>query len=367
MAANTNASGPDGTSEPTLPIAIFTLAHRYLLYDVNAITYLRKNHNIIGVLIGGLPQAPQQNVFQGIPLELMPEEARLLVDKGIAYIVDDTKAHKQDFLQNGLSGEEKRAYEACLRRQGMAAAKGFQKESEERRKAGLAKKMQATNAGGDWNDLPEDMLQPSSSAGKGKRKPSKRRAEPTAAASGNGSAMPTPPMPHLARQPSEDESLFGPPSTSGPPRSRRESDETSTTAASSIVEPELEPWPNTPTTTYPPLTLSQQTESLPLPPVSASSYPLYKHMHENGYFLAPGLRFGSQYMAYPGDPLRFHSHFLCKGLEWEEEFDLLELVGGGRLGTGVKKGYLLGGEEKENDKVDDSKGTRTFCIEWGGM
>lgn len=365
MASSANASGPDGIIEPSLPIPIFTLAHRYLLYDVSTITYLRKNHNIIGVLVGSLPQAPQQNVFQGIPLELMPEEARLLVEKDIAYIVDDTKAHYQSFLQNGQNAEEKRAFEASVRRQGMAAAKAFQKDSEEKKKAGLVKKMQALNtSGGDWNDLPEDMLKPAPGGGKGKRTASRRRAEPTAAVAGSGKATP---ILAPAKETSDEETLFGPPSNAGPPLSRRTPDNISVTAAAEAMGTELEPWPATPTTTYPAISVSQPTETLPLPPVSESSYPLYKHMHENGYFLAPGLRFGCQYMAYPGDPLRFHSHFLCKGLEWEEEFDLLELVGGGRLGTGVKKGYLLGGDDKEEEGEDGGKGTRTFCIEWGGM
>jgi tRNA-splicing endonuclease subunit Sen34 len=50
---------------------------------------------------------------------------------------------------------------------------------------------------------------------------------------------------------------------------------------------------------------------------------------------------------------------------WEEEFDLLDIVGGGRLGTGVKKGYLIGGQEANVGETE--KGVRTFCIEWGGM
>ena len=62
------------------PFPIFTVAHKYILYDVDTVSHARAKHNITGVLIGGLPQAPQQNVFSGIPLELMPEEARLLVE-----------------------------------------------------------------------------------------------------------------------------------------------------------------------------------------------------------------------------------------------------------------------------------------------
>ncbi|KAJ9623290.1 tRNA-splicing endonuclease subunit [Taxawa tesnikishii (nom. ined.)] len=100
-------------STVTEPFPIFLTAHRYLLYDVNTVTYVRREHNITGVLIGGLPQAPQQNVFLGMPLELMPEEARLLVEKEVAYIVDDVAAHKKNLLsangtEAGLSAEEKK-------------------------------------------------------------------------------------------------------------------------------------------------------------------------------------------------------------------------------------------------------------------
>lgn len=98
--------------------------------------------------------------------------------------------------------------------------------------------------------------------------------------------------------------------------------------------------------------------------------------------MAPGIRFGCQFSVYPGDPLRFHSHFLSMSYDWDEDIDLLDLVGGGRLGTGVKKGWLIGGvEEKEEDgngtnaiesevETGNSKKkakVRTFCIEWGGM
>lgn len=46
-----------------------------------------------GCLIGTLPQVPQQNVFLGLPLELMIEEAALLLEKGMP----------QDTLQLGPS------------------------------------------------------------------------------------------------------------------------------------------------------------------------------------------------------------------------------------------------------------------------
>lgn len=322
-----------------VPIPVYKLAHRYLLYDANAVTHLRREHNISGVLIGTLPQASQQNVFLGLPLELMPEEARWLVEQKIGYIVDDVAAHKRNFMGNSLNPEERHAYQAALRKQGLAAANDQNKKSNDRKKAAL-KKLGTEN----WNDIPDDMLKPVT--------PRNRRAaqnkDNTSIAAGNGA--------------DDDDVLFASPANSFPAKAILSQTSSNGSAASP------EPYGVTPTTSYPPLqalgSSSEEDSRLPRVP---KSYPLYKHLHEKEYFMAPGLRFGCQYMAYPGDPLRFHSHFLCNGMDWDEEFDLLDLVGGGRLGTGVKKGFLVGGEEPRCEEESGSKEVRTFCIEWGGM
>ena len=125
------------------------------------------------------------------------------------------------------------------------------------------------------------------------------------------------------------------------------------------------PYTVTTTTTSSLLSLSQS-QMQQLDPVVPASYALFCQLHALKYFITPGLRFGCDYTVYPGDPLRFHSHFLAIGRDWEEEIPLIDLVGGGRLGTGVKKGFLIGGKgpatrEHSHDIV------RTFCIEWGGM
>jgi len=341
------------------PVPIFKVAHHYMLYDINVVTHLRREHNISGVLMGTLPQASQQNVFLGLPLELMPEEARLLVEKDVAYIVDDVAEHKRTFLGNGLGVDERKAYQAALRKQGVGAAQEHAKKADERKKAGLQK---AGKAAGDWNDIPDDMFEPSRGR---KGKPAARRPDPSLVAK---------PAPQPASGDSNDsETLFGPPSN-GPPSNGPPSNgppmRPAVSRTSSRASPAApEPYGVTPTTSEPPIHAPKSAENstMDLPSVP-NSYPVYKHLHKHGYFMAPGLRFGCQYMAYPGDPLRFHSHFLCNGMEWEEEFDLLDLVGGGRLGTGVKKGFLIGGEEQPVKQSEGESGNvRAFCVEWGGM
>jgi tRNA-splicing endonuclease subunit Sen34 len=254
-----------------------------------------------GCLSGTLPQIPQQNVFLGLPLELMTEEAALLVEKGSAYIVDDVAAHTRGLAR--MQEDAKTQYLQQRQRECEEEALKHQKEVDEK----------------------------------------KRKFK-----EGNGKETPRPHQDVEAEKPedgAEDESLFS--ASSEKPATKLTTD--------SLLY-------------YPTATVSDPTyhDSVPsslVPSPDSSSYPLYKHLHSLGYFMSPGLRFGCQFMAYPGDPLRFHSHFTTRGLGWDEEVDMIDIVGGGRLGTGVKKAWMFGG--KPEGAEDDQ--TRVFCVEWGGF
>jgi len=252
---------------PELPIPISLIASHYLVFSVDAVIYLRSEHHILGVLTGSLPQCPQQNVFLGIPLELMPEEARLLVDAGVCYIVNELKLQQKALEQ---SPEERQRRLRDLEGHVGHQRQMFAEAAEKRKRYALQRNP----------NIPQSGI----------------------ISEGNRELRVT-------------------------------------------------------------LTASQATPPPPagIVPAVPASYPLFRHLHDAGYFMSPGLRFGSNYMAYPGDPLRYHSHFVCVSLEQGEEAPLLDIVGGGRLGTGVKKAFLLGGQ------VDDAETVRTFCIEWGGM
>jgi tRNA-splicing endonuclease subunit Sen34 len=139
----------------------------------------------------------------------------------------------------------------------------------------------------------------------------------------------------------------------------------------------------TPTTSYPPIPNPAQDSKSELPAVP-KSYPLFRYLHSLNYYHMPGLRFGCHYNAYPGDPLRYHSHFAATGLGWDDEFELLDIVGGGRLATGTKKAYMIGGEDSDvvktkekaengaglfsDDTVEDERReVRAFSIEWAAL
>ncbi len=299
-----------------------------MLYDINVITHLRRQHHICGVLIGSLPQLPQQNVFLGIPLELTPEEARLLVDKGVSFIVDDVAHHKIG-IQN-LSNEERLAFLRALEKEGKDLAINSAKLAETKKTAAL-------------NRLKAKANRPQSQAAKESEERDPARVEE-----------------EIGENETEQEKLLVSSTQSPAP------------TGTPSLNGDIEAFKITPTTSSALLSVRSKPSQSSVPKVPLS-YPLFAHLHEKGYYLSPGLRFGCQYLVYPGDPLRFHSHFLAVSAEWDEEIDLIDIIAGGRLGTGVKKGFLVGGvekkEEEEDDqqKIDAAASVRTFCIEWGGM
>ena len=315
--------------KPDLPIPISFVGGRYLLFDVNAVTYLRREHGLCGYNIGTLPQSPSQNVFMGLPIIIMPEEAQALVDKELAYVIDDVRAHDEILYTRSLTQEVRYLSEA--RRQAKAIEVMRTQDQEEAKRKALSKISKKRRT---------------------KSKPNKPPADPDPLGFDDQSDN---------EQQSENPSPSGPDPNTTPTLAKPPTNHITPTTSSILVP------------TSPP-TISLLKTLPRLPP----TFSLFSHLHQRGYYLTPGLRFGCQYAAYPGDPLRFHSHFLCVGFGWDEEIDLMSIVAGGRLGTGVKKGFLLGGVELKNgvreavdiEEIGDGEGkgnVRTFSVEWAVM
>jgi tRNA-splicing endonuclease subunit Sen34 len=350
---------------PNLPIRISKVTDRYLLFDIDDVMYLRRHHNICSPFVGTMPQAPSQSVFMSLPIELMGEEAKVLVEKKVAYIVDDSTFHHTRIAS--LDQSSRAAYLQAIRRDGMRAATAARELSE-------FKRAQAQSQG----------------KGKGKGKKNKEKSKPNPSVADQGTATnagdPVVPIPSVAAR--EETSLFDTPTTK------------SSTKPKDFTPAPPEAWAVTPSTsgallTTPPTEDGGHERTDDLIAASASlidvpnGYPLYAHLHDNGYFMMPGLRFGCDYNVYPGDPLRFHSHFQATHFGWTEPVNLLDLVTGGRLGTNVKKAYLVGGEvpaggSGNSSSNNSSRGpgegegkgatagsiappVRAFSIEWAAM
>lgn len=63
------------------PVGIHLAGDKAYVYDVDDIRKLRVDHHITGITLGTLPQVSQQNVFLGVPLQLLPEEVAVLISE----------------------------------------------------------------------------------------------------------------------------------------------------------------------------------------------------------------------------------------------------------------------------------------------
>ncbi|KAF3189487.1 tRNA-splicing endonuclease subunit, variant 2 [Orbilia oligospora] len=318
----------DDASKPC--ICINHVAGRYLVYDVNDIAYLRISWHMCGTLFGTLPQAQQQNIFLGLPLELMREEARLLVDQRVATIVEDSLAHRD--AVKALS-ETDRADILSLKTQEQDKLMLANREESMKRKEAA---IENAKASGKWKTKPARSSEPSIDKSK-----ETLLFESTLDAIVDG----------VGDEGGREELASTAQRTSADDGSQRQYVIPMASSAIGLHS----------------LRLPREAENIPSPP--DARYQVYKYLQSLGYFMSPGLRFGCQFVAYPGDPLRFHSHFLVKSLQWDEELSILDLVGGGRLGTGVKKAWMMAGLEQRDIEADtpESHGVRTFCVEWAGF
>ena len=110
---------------------------------------------------------------------------------------------------------------------------------------------------------------------------------------------------------------------------------------------------------------------------------VFKDLWKQGYFMGGGIKFGGEYLVYPGiislfitfyssvsrspffssgDPLRYHSHFTATVIESPvTSLQPMEIVAHGRLGTATKKAHLLCGWDDEKKEVS------YLSIEWSGF
>lgn len=320
-------------------VRITKIGGRYLVFEVKDVASLRRDHCICAVLVGTTPQNPTQNLFSGLPLELLPEEAKLLVDKGVAHVVDEAKSHLTHLTS--MDPTAKHAYLQSLRTRRQNISRVLDEEDAIRKAEGAKmrgkQKSKRIPARADSPAVVEEVQLPLSP-------PPEKQDE--------ASVLP-------AATANHEESLFSPPL----PQQRKGG---TTSSSTTLVAT------NRHLTATTSADMLSDPKACTVPVEAPRSYPFYKHLNSRGYYITPGIRFGADYSVYPGDPFRYHAHFMATSFGWDEEITLLDLVSGGRLGTGVKKGFLIGGQappEEAEGNPQDAGGdrVRTFTLEWAAM
>lgn len=261
------------------PVVLPVINDKVVIFDLEDIKKLR-NLGVLGILIGTLAKAPQQNLFLGVPLELSTNEVIWLVENGFGVLVDNLKYNLWLLRQSEPQVTNKRNEVAIVREVTLDL-----KLSEEQ----LKRKQETSEAGtiivtrnslGSETPIPDDILVPIDQ--------------------------------FVARQ-----------------------------SGSKLI----------------------------------ANYKAYKGIKAAGFFILPGIRFGGDFVAYPGDPLKFHSHLIVKVIGRHEKINCMDMVTGGRLATSVKKVWCVTGEIEDLDNNNDGlyekmvRETKraTFSIEWAGF
>ncbi|CAE6465238.1 unnamed protein product [Rhizoctonia solani] len=270
------------------------------VWSVDDIETLRVTHRICGTLSGTLPSVSQQNVFLGTPLTLLPEEVAALVNTGVACIVDDARSH------------------------GTPTKHQLKRWSEIRKAAVEAqvKEREASSA-----PVRVDM------SDKAQKKRMEREAR------------------KAAQQPHAEPSPLVEPEVAAP---------IVTQHTVHVPGPSSElPW----YTARIFHTIDEARDagvwSYPQDVKERAECAVFRDLWEKGNHLGPGIKFGGNYLVYPGDPLRFHSHFVASVHPSKTSpIRPMDIVAFGRLGTATKKVHLLCG-------YDDESGSVSYhSIEW---
>ncbi|XP_051726930.1 tRNA-splicing endonuclease subunit Sen34 [Ctenopharyngodon idella] len=97
---------------------------------------------------------------------------------------------------------------------------------------------------------------------------------------------------------------------------------------------------------------------------------VYRDLRNKGFYLTSAGKFGGDFLVYPGDPLRFHAHFIALCISMDEELPLCDILSIARLGSNVKKTVLLCSPQSRNEtgKDESVEGDVVYSsLQWSSM
>ncbi|XP_077578788.1 tRNA-splicing endonuclease subunit Sen34 isoform X2 [Stigmatopora nigra] len=101
----------------------------------------------------------------------------------------------------------------------------------------------------------------------------------------------------------------------------------------------------------------------PVPPGDDARFRVFADLRRRGFYLTSAGKFGGDFLVYPGDPLRFHAHFIAVCLRADQDVALSDLLAISRLGSNVKKTVLLCSPRDDGG----GGGVMYSSLTWSGM
>ncbi|XP_066541574.1 tRNA-splicing endonuclease subunit Sen34 [Hoplias malabaricus] len=270
-----------------------------LLWRVADIKVVREQEGIVGSLVGSLARQPRQNVRLGRPLELLGEEASLLLDNRRATAVryndnQENEEHHLKAVQEYQARQEHSYEEQCV----LAL---------EDKKAVLQRVMSDQQNDPSGNEGTEQALR---------------------------------------------ERLSSLEKNFSLPRSAMAIQLCTARAGFSHCPEELDflaaDWP------------------MPRNKRLETRIRVYRDLRRRGFYLTAAGKFGGDYLVYPGDPLRFHAHFIALCLSMDEQLPLFDVLAVARLGSNVKKTVLLCSPKDPSEAGVEGEVVYS-SLQWSGM
>ncbi|KAM6970117.1 tRNA-splicing endonuclease subunit Sen34 [Aplochiton taeniatus] len=104
----------------------------------------------------------------------------------------------------------------------------------------------------------------------------------------------------------------------------------------------------------------------PLDESSKARFCVFRDLRRQGFYLTSAGKFGGDYLVYPGDPLRFHAHFIAVCVSMNESMPPCDILATARLGSNVKKTVLLCSPVEEEEDPQTQRVVYT-SLQWSGM
>lgn len=293
-------------------IPLYVSNGKAYVWTVRDVTALRTQHRICGILTGTLPHLTQQNFFLGLPLLLMPEEVVLLLEKDVCTLVDDTYSIQEPTCAELVEWDE-----------------NIKKEIHEQIEQWKEKEKE--KADGSTKIISGDKEGRRSEEAIAKRRDRQKKHQSSAAPE------------HQSFNPTA-------PSVAGT--------FTITIPSMSDVLAWYQP------RRYDTLIAARKAELWMYPSTSyeRACCRVFRDLWEKGYYIGSGIKFGGEYLVYPGDPLRYHSHYVTTIVTSPyTPIRPMEIVAHGRLATGTKKSQLFCTWREESDTVI------YYSVDWAGF
>ena len=93
-------------------------------------------------------------------------------------------------------------------------------------------------------------------------------------------------------------------------------------------------------------------------------YLVYKDLHNKGYFILPGNKYGVDFLGYKDDPNFVHSTYLISCKNAEENIDVKDIINNERISVGTRKVLIYAFIEKNKSEDNNDIKINYLNLSW---